>query len=117
VLERFEPDAERDIFLVTYPRSGTTWISCVAAELLFAISPENLLEIGSFVPDVHVLPEKSAVPAANRYLVKSHFPLNSVHALPPYGAYRRVIYLIRDPRDIMLSYHRYVVPYQITQAI
>ena len=106
--ERFWPDPARDIFLVAYPRSGTTWISCVAAELLFAISPENLLEIGSFVPDVHVLPEKSAVPVANRYLVKSHFPLNSVHALPPYGAYRRVIYLIRDPRDIMLSYHRYV---------
>jgi hypothetical protein len=108
--ERFWPDPARDIFLVTYPRSGTTWISCVAAELLFAISPENLLEIRSFVPDVHVLPEKSAVPVANRYLVKSHFPFNSVHGFgfPPYSDYRRVIYLIRDPRDIMLSYHRYV---------
>ena len=103
--EKFRPDAERDIFLVTYPRSGTTWISCVAAELLFQISPKNLTEIDSIVPDVHVLPEKSAVPVANQYLVKSHFPLNGA---PPFGEYRRVIYLVRDPRDVMLSYHRYV---------
>jgi Sulfotransferase domain len=103
--EIFRPDAQRDIFLVTYPRSGTTWISCVAAELLFQIAPANLTEIDSIVPDVHVLPKKSKVPAASQYLVKSHFPLNGD---PPFGAYRRVIYLVRDPRDVMLSYHRYV---------
>jgi hypothetical protein len=102
--EKFRPDAKRDIFLVTYPRSGTTWLSCVAAELLFRISPKNLTEIDSIVPDVHVLPEKSAVPVASQYLIKSHFPLNGV---PPFGEYRRVIYLVRDPRDVMLSYYRY----------
>lgn len=108
--ERFRPDPARSIFLVTYPRSGTTWLSCIAAELLFQISPKNLTEINSFVPDVHDLPEKSAVPAASQYLVKSHSPLNlnPVHAFPPEGDYRKVIYLIRDPRDIMLSYHRYM---------
>jgi hypothetical protein len=102
--EKFRPDAARDIFLVTYPRSGTTWISCVAIELLFQISPNNLTEIDSIVPDVHLLPDKSAVPAASQYLIKSHFPLTE-H--PPFGEYRRVIYLIRDPRDVLLSYHRY----------
>jgi len=102
--EKFTPDAARDVFLVTYPRSGTTWISCVAAELLFQISPKSMTEIASIVPDVHALPEKSAVPAASQYLVKSHFPLSGV---PPFGEYRKVIYIVRDPRDVMLSYHRY----------
>ena len=60
----FCPDTARDIFLVTYPRSGTTWISCVAAELLFQTSPKSLTEIGWFVPDMHHLPEKSVVPPA-----------------------------------------------------
>jgi hypothetical protein len=102
--EKFTPDAARDVFLVTYPRSGTTWISCVAAELLFQISPKSLTEIDSIVPDVHALPEKSAVPMASQYLVKSHFPLTGV---PPFGEYRRVIYMVRDPRDVMLSYYRF----------
>jgi hypothetical protein len=105
---RFYPDAARDIFLVTYPRSGTTWISCVAAELLFQTSPKSLTEIGWFVPDMHDLPEKSVVPPAGAYLVKSHFPLDSLHGIPLFGDYRRVIYLLRDPRDVMLSHHRYV---------
>jgi Sulfotransferase domain len=102
VLERFEPDAERDIFLVTYPRSGTTWISCLAAELLFQISPTNLTAINSMVPDVHDLPEKSTVPAASQNLIKSHCPLNAVHGFPPFGKYRKVIDVIRDPRDVIL---------------
>jgi len=75
---------------------GRAWLSCIAAELLFQISPRNLTEIGSFVPSVHDLPEKSAVPAASQYLVKSHFPLNPVHGFPPYGDYRNVIYLIHS---------------------
>jgi hypothetical protein len=60
----------------------------VAAELLFQISPKSLTEIASIVPDVHALLEKSAVPAASQYLVKSLFPLNGA---PPFGDYRRVI--------------------------
>jgi len=105
--ERFWPDPARSVFLVTYPRSGTTWLSCISAELIFRVSPKNLTEIETYVPNVHDLPEKSAVPPARRYLVKTHAPLNPVHGYPPYGDYRKVIYLIRDPRDVMLSYYRY----------
>ena len=100
----FVPDASRDIFLVTYPRSGTTWISFIAAELMFGVSPKNLIDIDALVPDVHALPPRSSVPVAHQYLIKSHLPLTGV---PPYGDYRRVIYLMRDPRDVMLSYYRY----------
>src|SRR5215469_7426284 len=85
--EKFHPDAVRDIFLVTYPRSGTTWISCVAAELLFQISPGSFTEVASIVPDVHALPDRSAVPEANQYIVKSHLPLT---ANRPFGEYRRI---------------------------
>ena len=104
--DRFSPNAQRDIFLVTYPRSGTTWLSCIAGELMFNISPKSLTEIDSLVPDIHAMPKRSTVPSSRQYLVKSHLPLSGQ---PPYGSYRRVIYLIRDPRDVMLSYYRFEV--------
>ena len=56
------------------------------------------------MPDLHTLPKKTAVPEAKQYVIKSHLPLNGP---PPFGEYRRVIYLIWDPRDVLLSYHRY----------
>ena len=103
--ERFAPDPRRDTFLVTYPRSGTTWISCIAAQLMFKTSPPSLHAATCYVPDIHDLPVRSQVPEAPRYLVKSHLPR---HEDLPSMQYRRVIYLIRDPRDALLSYHRYV---------
>lgn len=100
---KFRPDAERDIFLMTYPRSGTSWLSCIATELLYHRSPQSLTEIISLVPDAHVLMRESKVPLASRYLIKSHFQFNSA----PFGPYRRVIYLIRDPHEVLFSYYRY----------
>ena len=44
------------------------------------------------------------MPLASQYLIKSHFQLNGAR---PFGEYRRVIYLIRDPRDVLLSYYRF----------
>jgi hypothetical protein len=69
---------------------GRPGSDCLAAELLFQISPTNLTAINSMVPDVHDLPEKSTVAAASQYLIKSHCPLNAVHGFPPFGKYRKV---------------------------
>lgn len=71
---------------------------------MFNVSPRSLTEIASLVPAIHDLPPRAAVPGARQYLIKSHSAFTST---TPYGDYRRVIYLIRDPRDVILSYHRF----------
>jgi hypothetical protein len=103
--EVFRPDPERDIFLVSYPRSGNTWMRTIFAEALHGGQVPDLSAIDFLVPDSHVLPLQKNVPALDRYAVKSHLPLQlqleSRH-------YRHVLYLVRDPRDVVLSHHRYV---------
>jgi hypothetical protein len=100
-----------DVFIVTYPKSGTTWLRFMVANVIHS-APEavNLKNQEEVVPDIN-----------QTYF--SRTPLHAYSSLPdprffvlhaPYDpALRRTIYIMRDPRDTMVSYyhhHRLTVP-------
>src|SRR5215208_2620625 len=85
-----------DIFIVGYPKSGNTWFQNLVCSVNFGVHPEftpNTL-IQDLVPDVH------AKPYYKRYEGPTFF---KTHHLPR-EEYRRGIYLLRDGRDVMVSY-------------
>ena len=88
------------VMLVSYPRSGNTWVRFLLANLLASGDLPTYRNLNSYVPDIYEsdLLRLSRLSGAHT-IIKSHQPL-SIH-------YRRVIYLVRDPRDVLLSYHRY----------
>lgn len=97
-----------DIFLVSYPRSGSTWLRFLIANAIkihCKIEREiNFFTIQDIIPDIHIsrnVHQKSpfAIPYLPR-IIKSHCPYN------PY--YKRVIFLVRDPRDVMISYYHHL---------
>lgn len=102
--ECFEPDAS-DIFLVSFPRSGSTWVRVMLAELIFGESGSSIAELNKFIPDLHAFVRADDVRTTdNLHFVKSHWPyrLNT-----DTERYQRVVYLVRDPRDVVLSHYRY----------
>ncbi|MEJ0095983.1 MAG: sulfotransferase domain-containing protein [Methylocella sp.] len=88
-----------DIFIVSYPKSGATWFQNLIAGVVYGVntkfSPPALTH--ELTPDVHYNAYYRRY--ATTMLFKSH-------ALPC-PDYRRVVYLLRDGRDVMVSYHRY----------
>ncbi|MBI1194820.1 MAG: hypothetical protein GC138_03105 [Gammaproteobacteria bacterium] len=92
-----------DIFLVSFPRSGNTWVSFMLANIMIEKLEldvrVNLFNIHGFVPDIHQgqdIPEHTGFFPFKR-IIKSHAEFTP--------DYKNIIYLTRDPRSVMASYH------------
>lgn len=91
-----------DLYLVAFPKSGITWLSFLLANLeirLSGVKKEiNFFNIIDYVADIHGstnISEKD-LPGFGCRLIKSHSEFNP--------KYTKLIYLVRDPRTVMISY-------------
>jgi hypothetical protein len=90
-----------DILLASYPNSGNTWMQFLAANLLHPDQAVDSNELPKLIvdPDVTVKRDIDRVPRPR--VVKSYSSFDP--------RYRRVIYLVRDPRDVAISQYRSLV--------
>lgn len=89
----YQPD---DLFIIGFPKSGHTWTQNLIAEALYGFSAEATTDklVQDLVPDIHYRK------CYKRYRSPMFF---KAHALPA-PEFRRVIYLLRDGRDAIVSY-------------
>lgn len=88
-----------DVVVVGFPKSGNTWFQNIVAATVYGMDLNNtpLDVVGIITPDI-------SKPFYHRYTnqrmyFKSH--------LSPQKAYRKVVYLVRDGRDVLVSYYHY----------
>lgn len=84
-----------DTFLVSYPRSGNTWTRFLVANFLFSDAPVTFSEIEDKIPDPTVVTRRRLASVPRPRIVKSHEYFDP--------RYPRVIYIVRDPRDVVVS--------------
>jgi len=89
------------VWLVSYPRSGNTWLRFLIANIQHPETDVNYRSIDELVPDWHQKDHKWQPDESfdwSPVAIKSHWIY-----VPNYD---KVIYLYRDPRDVVLScYH------------
>ena len=88
-----------DVFLVSYPRSGNTWTRFLIGNLIYQSEPVTFANIESRIPEIYFNPDRVMRRLARPRILKSH------ECFQPH--YRRVIYIVRDPRDVAVSFYHH----------
>jgi len=90
-----------DTFLVSYPKSGNTWIRFLVANFVYPEAGVTLLSADRLIPNVDGQSKKYFKQMPRPRIIKSHYPFQHT--------YKRVIYVVRDPRDVVLSQYHYQI--------
>jgi len=81
-----------DTFIVSYPKSGNTWTRFLVASLIHDEEPMTFLKADKVIPTVDSQSRKYFKSLPRPRVIKSHFPFDQ--------NYPRVIYIVRDPKDV-----------------
>ncbi|MGA3194275.1 MAG: sulfotransferase domain-containing protein [Terriglobales bacterium] len=84
-----------DLFLVSYPKSGNTWTRFLVANLVYPERNPDFSNINDLLPDIEGTMKRDLDRAARPRILKSHQYFDP--------RYPKVLYIVRDPRDVALS--------------
>jgi sulfotransferase family protein len=90
-----------DIFLVSYPRSGNTWTRFLIGNLVHQDAAITFTNVESRIPEIYLFPDRLLRRLPRPRMLKSH------ECFDP--RYKRIIYIVRDPRDVAISYYHYAI--------
>jgi hypothetical protein len=88
-----------DTFIVSYPRSGNTWTRFLIANLLHPEEPVSFANIERVIPDATALSSRAMKRVPRPRIVKTHEYFDP--------RYRKAVYLVRDPRDVVVSQYQF----------
>jgi hypothetical protein len=86
-----------DTFVVSYPRSGNTWTRFLIANLVHPHEDVTFTNIEKLIPDTSSQSNRALKATPRPRIIKTHEYFD--HRYP------KVIYIVRDPRDVVLSYY------------
>jgi len=88
-----------DVFLTSYPRSGNTWTRFLIGNLIYQDEPTTFSNIEQRIPEIYFNSDHRMRSLPRPRILKSH------ECFQPH--YPRVIYIVRDPRDVAVSFYHH----------
>ena len=88
-----------DLFIVSYPKSGNTWTRFLLGNLIYEDEPVTFRNVETRIPSIYIF--------SDRQLLRLPRVFKSHDCFDP--RYRKVIYIVRDPRDVTVSAYHYSI--------
>ena len=91
-----------DVFLVSYPKSGSTWVRFIITYLILGTFDDSVdfKTVQEMTPDIHMVePYGISLDVPRPRIIKSHCAF--------VADYPRVVYLVRDGRDVAVSFYHH----------
>lgn len=91
-----------DVFVVTYPKSGTTWIQYLVLSIFNkGDPPKTRVECSLASPFLELMGAEAAERMPRPGILKTHLPFDKV----PYSDQAKYIYVARNPYDVCVSFY------------
>ena len=93
-----------DTMIVSYPRSGNTWTRFLIANLIYPSENITFSNIERLIADTSSISSRALKRIPRPRFIKTHEYFD--HRYP------KVVYIVRDPRDVALSYYDFQRKYR-----
>ena len=105
-------DNENDFFLISYPKSGNTWLRVMLAYALEADGEREIAfhNIHEYIPDSHI-PQQLNEVVHNSEAAFNSFPVRIIKSHDSYRPYykrKKVVYILREGKAVINSFYHYI---------
>lgn len=97
---------ENDVFLVSYPKSGRTWVRFLIGNYLSGNQLDFPNSYQKLIPDIDYNPQQCCQLKKPRF-IQSHWSYTP--------EFKRVVYIVRDGRDVAVSYYFHALKFNQIQ--
>ncbi|XP_077541713.1 amine sulfotransferase-like isoform X1 [Haemaphysalis longicornis] len=105
-----------DVFVVTFPKCGTTWVQHIAFLIYnYGQKPKDGLDFFKNSPFLEMTGAEGALMMKRPGIIKSHFPFSMM----PWSPQAKYLYVCRNPKDCVTSFFYHTqefAPYQFTRG-
>lgn len=121
---KFNVRPDSDIFIVTYPKSGTTWMQVIIREMLYGNDSPEFAKMKlthrmpwTDVPEDMKMDELESWPSPRTFKCHHHTPEEMDEIFFKGNRTAKIIYVMRDPRDVAVSLNSHIKSIGFSQFV